>query len=64
MCLIYMNHRNIPKAILSLNIQKAFRSIDWLFMNNLLKQYHFGVNLIRRVEILYTRSECYVIDND
>ena len=59
----YVNHRNIPGAILSLNIQKAFDSIDWLFVKGMLERYQFGVNLIKWVEILYTRPECYAINN-
>ena len=59
----YVNHRNIPGAILSLDIQKAFDSIDWLFVKGMLERYQFGVNLIKWVEILYTRPECYAINN-
>ena len=57
-----MNHRNNPGAILSLDIQKAFDSIDWLFVKGMLERYQFGVNLIKWVEILYTRPECYAIN--
>ena len=32
----YVNHRNIPGAILSFDIQKAFDSIDWLFVKGML----------------------------
>ena len=59
----YVNHRNIPGAILSLDIQKAFDSIDWLFVKGKLERCQFGVNLIKCVEILYTRPECYAINN-
>ena len=59
----YVNYRNIPGAILSLDIQKAFDSIDWLFVKGMLERYQFGMNLIRWVEILYTKPECYVINN-
>ena len=58
-----VNHRNIPGAILSLDIQKAFDSIDWLCVKGMLERYQFGVNLIKWVEILYTKPECYVINN-
>ena len=47
----YVNRRNIPGAILSLDIQKAFDSIDWLFVKGMLERYQFGVNLIKWVEI-------------
>ena len=59
----YVNHRIIPGAILSLDIQKAFDSIDWLFVKGMLERYQFDVNLIKWVEILYTRPECYAINN-
>ena len=32
-------------------------------MKGVLEQYQFGVNLIKWVEILYTRTECYAINN-
>ena len=53
----YVNHRNIPGAILSLDIQKAFDSIDWLFVKGMLERYQFGVNLIKWVKILFTRPQ-------
>ena len=59
----YENHRNIPGAILSLDIQKAFDSIDWLFVKGMLERYQLGVNLIKWVEILNIRPECYAINN-
>ena len=59
----YVNHRNIPGAILLFDIRKTFDSIDWLIVNSMLEQYHFGVNLMKLVEILFTRTECYAINN-
>ena len=32
-------------------------------MNSMLERYHFSVNLIKWVKILYTRPDCYVINN-
>ena len=29
----------------------------------MLERYHLGVNMVKRVEILYTRLECYAINN-
>ena len=43
----YVNHRNISGAILSLDIQKAFDSINLLFVKGMFERYQFGVNLIK-----------------
>jgi len=52
-------------CILSLDIKKAFDSISHSYMQNVLKFYNFGPNLIKWITILCTnRKACIKIDDD
>ena len=45
-----------PGAILCLDFEKAFDSLDWDFMILSLKKYGFGENFINWINILYDQN--------
>ena len=55
--------KNLPGAIVCLDFEKAFDSLDWSFMIKSLKRYGFGDYFTRWIEILYT-SPTYCIKNN
>ena len=54
---------NIPCALLSLDFQKAFDSLDWGFMLKCLKTYNFGEHFIKWIEILYNQPSMIIKNN-
>ena len=59
----YCNTNNKPGAILFIDFKKAFDSVEWIFMLNVLKKLNFGNYFIKWVEILYKNPE-FVIKNN
>ena len=55
--------KNLPGAIVCLDFEKAFDSLDWKFMIKSLKEYGFGDYFTRWIKILYT-SPTYCIKNN
>ena len=55
--------KNLPGAIVCLEFEKAFDSLDWKFMIKSLKRYGFGDYFTRWIKILYT-SPTYCIKNN
>ena len=43
----YLNNKNEPGLLVSIDFEKAFDSINWSFMHNVLKQYGFKKDLCR-----------------
>jgi len=50
----YTSKHNIPGALISLDFQKAYDSLEWNFMLESLKHFNFGENFIKWIRILYT----------
>ena len=49
----YCETTNKPGLLLSLDFEKAFDSLEWPFMIEVLKKFNFGQKFIRWVQILY-----------
>ena len=54
---------NVPVAILSLDQEKAFDRVDWLFMLSTLERMGFGHSFINWVRLFYTEVQSAVIVN-
>ena len=50
-------------ALIFLDYQKAFDSVEWTFMEKCLQKFEFGANFIRWVKILYTKPTFAVKNN-
>ncbi len=59
----YTNCKNIPGAILLLDIEKAFDSVSHDFLLNVLKRFNFGDGFINWVKMLYSERKSYVNNN-
>ena len=49
----YLNNENLPGLFVSIDFEKAFDSIDWKFMQDVLKRFGFGDDIIQWVSSFY-----------
>ena len=54
---------DIPGMILSIDFEKAFDSVSWKFIKNVLKYFNFGPSFISWINIFQTGSESCIIQN-
>ena len=54
---------NCPGILLSLNFQKAFDTLEWPCIHNVLNIYHFGDSLRNWIKVFYTDIESAVLNN-
>ncbi len=59
----YTDFEQIPGAILLLDIEKAFDTVNHDFLFNVLKQFNFGDKFINWVKMMYSDRKSYVINN-
>ena len=60
----YANCKNVPGAVLSVDLQKAFDSLNWSFIFAMLRIYGFGDFLIGLIKMIYKESKCCIINNN
>ena len=60
----YANRKNVPGAVLSIDLNKAFDSLHWPFIFAALKCYGFGQSIIEWIRMLYKKPQCCIINND
>ena len=48
----YANPKKVPGAVLSIDLCKAFNSLKWSFIFEMLKLYEFGSRIINWIKIL------------
>ena len=59
----YSEKYETPGIILSLDIQKAFDTIEWNFMYKSIEKFNFGKNLINWIGILYKDANVVIKNN-
>lgn len=59
----YLNIKNAPGLLLSIDFEKAFDSLSWNFMFKVLKAYGFGDSISRWVETFYNSIKSSVVVN-
>ena len=59
----YANCKNVPGAVLFLDLCEAFDFLKWSFIIKMLKSYGFGNKIINWIKILYKKPKCRVINN-
>ena len=60
----YANCKNVPGAVLSVDLQKAFDSLNWSFIFAMLRIYGFGDFLIGLIKMIYKEPKCCIINNN
>jgi hypothetical protein len=59
----YLKRKSKCGLLLLIDFEKAFDSVEWHFIKNVLKVYNFGEEFIRWYSILYNQAESCVINN-
>ena len=59
----YLKEKNLPGILVSIDFEKAFDSIDWVFMTKVLKSFGFGNEIIQWVSAFYNEIKSTVIVN-
>ena len=59
----YTQTNEVPGAIILLDIEKAFDSVDHNFLFQTLKQFNFGDKFIGWIKTLYSERKTYVMNN-
>ena len=60
----YANCKNVPSAVLSIDVQKAFDSLNWSFILAMLRTYGFGDFLIDLIKMIYKGPKCCLINSN
>ena len=59
----YAENFNEEGAIICLDFQKAFDSLEWDFMFKALRHFNFGDNLIQWIQVMYTKPVSMIKNN-
>ena len=59
----YCDQKSIQGALLFLDFEKAFDSLDWNFLRNCLSYFNFGQSFCKWVELFYSNATSCVINN-
>ena len=57
------DHYQIPGAIVLLDIEKAFDSLEWKYMFSVLRKFNFGETIIKWLATFYENRESRVLNN-
>ena len=60
----YSNCKNVPAAVLSVDLQKAIDSLNWSFILTRLKTYGFSSFLIDLIKTIYKEPKCCIVNNN
>ena len=59
----YLNDENLQGLLVSIDFEKAFDSVDWVFMEKVLKHFGFGKDIIQWVSAFYKDIKSSIIVN-
>ena len=59
----YTDLERLPGFIILVDFEKAFDSVEWLFLFRTLKSFNFGPSFLKWIEILYNKIESCVSNN-
>ena len=53
----FVDEINIPGLLLLIDFEKAYDSLSWSFMTNVLKSFNFGPSIIKRISKFYKKHK-------
>ena len=53
----FVDEKNIPELLLLIDFEKAYDSLPWLFMKNVLKSFNFGPSIIKWISTFYNETK-------
>ena len=56
----YLEKKNIPGLLMLVDFQKAFDSVSWLFLSNVLKFFNFGSSFCKWIDVLNNNVKAYI----
>ena len=59
----YLKNENQPGLLVSIDFEKAFDSVDWNFMEKVLKQFGFGSNILQWISAFYNDIKSSILVN-
>jgi hypothetical protein len=59
----YCKEKKKEGTLLLIGFEKAFDSIEWSYITKVLTKYNFGVDFIKKINIVYTDAQSCVINN-
>ena len=59
----YTNIHNLPGYMVTIDIEKAFDSVDHTFLLCALRKFGFGNNFIKWVKVIFNRQESCIMNN-
>ena len=53
----FVEEKNIPGLLLLIDFEKAYDSLSWSFMKNVLKSFNFGPSIIKWISTFYNKTQ-------
>ena len=53
----FVDEKNIPGLLLLIDFEKAYDSLSWSFMKNVLKSFNFGASIIKWISTFYNKTQ-------
>ena len=54
--------KKLPGIVLFMDFEKAFDTIEWSFIQNVLRRFNFGQDIRKRISVLYSDVESAVLN--
>ena len=59
----YTNIHNLPSILLTIHIEKAFDSVDQIFLCSSLKKFGFGTEFIQWIKLILSKQESCILND-
>ena len=63
MIMFHADEENIPAIIACIDLKKAFDSLEWKFIYQILNAFNFGPSIVKWVKTFYANTQSCVLNN-